>query len=111
MILVGWKESHPGSVRWLEQMESFSSVVELFVLAIIAASIWSVASVVWSGTWAVVLIVGVVLLGVLVPMFLYTRPRTLGAATVPIAALLVLIGSFLLRTVVILSSESVSWPG
>jgi protein NrfD len=107
MILVGWKDSHPGSVRWLEQMEGYSSVVELFVLAIIAASIWSVVSVVWSGVWAGVLLIGVVLLGVLAPLFLYTRPRTLGAATVPVAALLVLVGSFLLRTAVILSSEAV----
>ncbi len=110
MILVGWKESHPGSVRWLEQMEGISSVVELFVLAIIAASIWSIVSVVWSGTWAVVLGIGVVLLGVVAPLFLYTRPRTLGTATIPVAAALVLLGSFLLRTVVILSSEGVSWP-
>jgi protein NrfD len=108
MILVGWKESHLGSVRWLEQMEGISSVVELIVLAIIVTSIWSIVSVVWSGTWAVVLGVGVILLGVLAPLFLYTRPRTLGAATIPVAAALVLLGSFLLRTVVILSSEAVS---
>src|SRR3954468_20086094 len=111
MILVGWKESHPGSIRWLEQMEGVSSVVELVVLAIIATSIWSIVSVVWSGTWAVVLGIGVVLLGVVAPLFLYTRPRTLGAATIPVAAALVLLGSFLLRTAVILSSEGVTWPG
>lgn len=108
MILVGWKESHPGSVRWLEQMEGVSSVVELFVLAIIATSIWSIVSVVWSGTWAVILGIGVVLLGVVVPLFLYSRPRTLGTATIPVAAALVILGSFLLRTVVILSSEAVT---
>jgi protein NrfD len=106
MLLVGWKASHPGSVRWLEQMEGVSSVVELFVLAIIATSIWSIVSVVWSGTWAAVLGIGVVLLGVVVPLFLYIRPRTLGPATIPVAATLVLLGSFLLRTVVILSSEA-----
>ena len=50
-------------------------------------------------------------LGIVTPIVLYARPRALGTATMPIAALLVLIGGFLLRTVVILSSESVSWPG
>ena len=107
MILFGWRQSHPGSVRWLEQMEGISSVVELFVLAIIATTIWSIVRVVWSGTWAVVLVIGVVLLGVLAPLVLYTRPRTLGTATIPVAAVLVLLGSFLLRTVVILSSEAI----
>jgi protein NrfD len=107
MILFGWRRSHPGSVRWLEQMEGFSSALELIVLAIIAATIWSIVSVVWSGAWGAVLIVGVVLIGILAPLLLYAWPRALGTATVPVAAALVLLGSFLLRTVIILSSEAV----
>ena len=47
------------------------------------------------------------MLGILTPVFLYARPRTLGTATIPVAALLVLVGGFLLRTVVILSSEAI----
>jgi formate-dependent nitrite reductase membrane component NrfD len=107
MILFGWRQTHPGSVRWIEQMEGFSSIVELVVLAIIAASIWAIVSVVWSGVWGAVLLVGVVLLGILIPLILYARPRLFGASTIPVAAILVLLGSFLLRTVVILSSEAV----
>jgi formate-dependent nitrite reductase membrane component NrfD len=107
MILFGWRWGHPGTVRWIEQMEGYSSLLELAVLAIVAVTIWSVVSVVWSGVWAAVLLVGVVLLGILLPIALRAHPRTLGAATVPIAALLVLVGGFLLRTVVILSSEAV----
>jgi formate-dependent nitrite reductase membrane component NrfD len=107
MVLFGWRQTHPGSVRWIEQMEGFSSIVELIVLAIVAATIWTVVSVVWSGVWAAVLLVGVVLLGILIPLILYARPRLFGASTIPVAALLVLLGSFLLRTVVILSSEAV----
>ena len=106
MILVGWRQGHPGTVRWIEQMESYSSVLELIVLAIIAATIWSVVRVVWSGAWGAILLFGVGVLGIVTPMVLYARPRALGTATIPIAALLVLIGGFLLRTVVILSSEA-----
>ena len=51
MILAGWRQGHPGTVRWIEQMESYSSALELIVLAIIAATIWSVVRVVWSGAW------------------------------------------------------------
>jgi protein NrfD len=107
MILIGWRQSHPGSVRWIEEVDGYSSLLELIVLAIIALTIWSIVSVVWSGTWGAILLFGVVLVGILAPVYLYARPRTFGMATVPIAAAMVLVGSFLLRTVVILSSEAV----
>ena len=107
MVLLGWRQGHPGTVRWIEQMESYSSVLELIVLAIIAATIWSVVRVVWNGAWGAILLFGVGVLGIVTPIVLYARPRALGTATVPIAALLVLIGGFLLRTVVILSSEAI----
>ena len=107
MILFGWRQGYPGTVRWIEQMERYSSVLELIVLAIIAATIWSVVRVVWNGAWGAVLLFGVGVLGIVTPMVLYTRPRALGAATVPVAALLALVGGFLLRTVVILSSEAI----
>jgi protein NrfD len=106
MILFGWRQGHLGTVRWIEQMEAYSSILELIVLAIIAATIWSVVRVVWSGAWGAVLLFGVGVLGIVAPIVLYARPRALGTATIPIAALLVLIGGFLLRTVVILSSEA-----
>jgi protein NrfD len=107
MVLVGWRQAHPGTVRWLEQMDGFSSVLELIVLAIIAATIWSIARVVWSGTWGAVLLVGVIVFGILSPLYLYFRPRTFGPSTALVAAVLVLVGSFLLRAVIVLSSEAV----
>jgi protein NrfD len=106
MILFGWRQGHLGTVRWIEQMEAYSSVLELIVLAIIAATIWSVVRVVWNGAWGAILLFGVGVLGIVTPIVLYARPRALGPATIPIAALLVLLGGFLLRTVVILSSEA-----
>lgn len=107
MILVGWRQGHPGTVQWLGQMEQYSSLLELIVLAIIAATIWGVVSAVWSGVWGIVMVLGVVALGILLPLLLSARTRLLGMATVPVSAVLVLLGSFLLRTVVILSSEAV----
>jgi len=107
MILLGWRQGHPSTVRWIEQMESYSSILELIVLAVVAATIWSVVRVVWNGVWGAILLFGVGVLGIVTPMVLYARPRALGTATIPIAALLVLIGGFLLRTVVILSSEAI----
>ncbi len=107
MILAGWRRTHPGSVRWLEEMGNYSSVLELIVLVILAVTIWSVVQVVWSGAWGAILLFGVIFLGIIVPAVFFVRPRAVGLATVPIAAVLVLLGSFLLRTVIILSSEAV----
>jgi protein NrfD len=107
MILFGWRRGHLGTVHWIEQMEGYSSALELLVLAIIAATIWSVVRVVWGGVWGAVLLFGVIVFGILAPLYLHWRPRTFGVATVPLAAALVLLGSFLLRTLVILSSEAV----
>lgn len=106
MILFGWRRSHPGSLRWVEEMGNYSSVLELIVLAIIAITIWSVVRVVWNGTWGAILLFGVIFLGIVAPVVFARWPRALGMATVPIAAVLVLVGSFLLRTVIILSSEA-----
>ena len=107
MILIGRRRGHPGTVRWLEEMERYSSIGEIIVLAIMAITLGSIAQAVWGGIWAILLLGGVVLLGVLAPLYLYYRPRTLGPATLAVAALLVLVGVFLLRTVVILSSEAI----
>ncbi len=107
MILFGWRRGHPGTVHWIEQMEGYSSALELIVLAIIAATIWSVVRVVWGGVWGAVLLFGVIVFGILAPIHLHYRPRTFGLATIPLAAVLVLVGSFLLRTLVIISSEAV----
>lgn len=107
MILFGWRRGHPGTVHWLEEMEGYSSALELIVLAIIAATIWSVVRVVWGGVWGAILLFGVIVFGILAPIYLHWRPGAFGRATVPLAAVLVLLGSFLLRTMVILSSEAV----
>jgi formate-dependent nitrite reductase membrane component NrfD len=62
---------------------------------------------VWLSAWGALLAVGVVLLGLLVPLVLHLRPRLLGHLSIPVGAALVLVGGFLLRVVVVLSSEGV----
>ncbi len=105
LMLVGHRRAHPGTVRWLGWMDTTSSLLELAVLAIIALTVWSVVQEVLDGGWGILLIVGTILLGILIPVVLHWRPRLLGSLTVPSAALLVIAGSFVLRTVVVLASE------
>jgi protein NrfD len=106
LMLLGYRQAHPGTVRWLGWMDTSSSLLELVVLAVLALTIWSVASEVLEGGWGILLLVGTVLLGILVPLVLHWRPRLLGNLTVPSAALLVIAGSFVLRTVVVLAGEA-----
>ena len=54
--------------------------------------------------WGVLLLVGVVLLGIFLPLSLEWRPRLLGGLSLPAGAMLVLLGGFLLRVVVIFAS-------
>ena len=60
---------------------------------------------VWLNAWGALLVLGVVVLGIIVPLLLETRSRTPISAAARVAALLVLVGGFLLRVVIVLSSE------
>ena len=106
MLLIG-RRANAESVHWLGRMDFYSSLLELVILVVLALSLGSVAREVWGNGWGVLLVVGTVLLGLLVPMLLHWRPRLLGRLSIPSAAVLVLIGGFVLRMVVVLSSEAV----
>ncbi len=99
----------PGSVTGLHALERFDSVMlvlELIALVALVVSLGSMARV-WLGAWGALLVVGVVGLGILTPLVLYRRSARAGGLSGAAAAVLVLIGGFLLRVVIILSSEGV----
>ena len=104
--LIGWRRAHPGTIRWLGFMDSYTSLLELAVLAVMVIALGSVATEVLGNGWGILLALGVVLAGILVPLALHVRPRLLGVLSIPSAAVLVLVGSFLLRLVVVMSSEA-----
>jgi formate-dependent nitrite reductase membrane component NrfD len=107
MILLTWRTSHPETVRWLGRMDSWSSLLELAVMGLIAFTIGSVVKEVFDSGWGVILVVGVIFAGIVIPLLLHWRPRMLGSVSLPSAAVLVIVGSFLLRAVVIMASEAV----
>ncbi len=106
MLLLGSRLNRE-SVHWLNQMDAYSTILELIVLAALALSLGSILDDIWGNGWGVLLVVGVVLVGLLLPLLLHLRPRLLGRLSVPSAAVLVLVGAFVLRTVVVLSSETI----
>lgn len=107
LLLLGWRRAHPASLSWLGRMDVYAMVAELVVLAVMLVGIGAVATAVLGNGWGIALLIGTVLAGILVPLVAHWRPRLFGPATVPTAALLVLIGSFVLRSVIILASEAV----
>lgn len=92
----------------LHALERFDAWMLLFEMVAIVALVVSLGSLarLWLNTWGVLLVLGVVGLGIVAPLLLYRRGRASGLASAA-AAVLVLVGGFLLRVVIVLSSESV----
>ena len=107
MILLGRRRgaATADSVRTLSRLDDWIMGLELLVLAAVVVSLGAVARA-WLNQWGILLVVGVVLLGILLPLALHWR-HLLGRMSVPAASILVLIGGFILRAVIVLSSEAI----
>ena len=94
----------PDSLHWLSQMDNWAMILELLALIALVVTLGPVAQTLLSG-WGILLLGGVVLLGIFIPLALHWRPRLMGAAAIPLATVLVLVGGFVLRAVIVLASE------
>jgi formate-dependent nitrite reductase membrane component NrfD len=96
------RDAHASTGK-LSAADRYFLVMELVLLAAFFVTLGPVASQAWRGGWIALWVV--VLVGTLVPLALHLAPagRRLGPV---LAALLVLAGSFALRTVVIFSAQS-----
>jgi len=99
----GWTMPAVGA---LHRLDTWMIVLELVVLAAVMISLGPVLAA-WRNAWGALLVVGVVIVGLLVPLVMSWRPGALRWSSVTTSAALVLLGGFLLRVVVVLSSESV----
>lgn len=98
----GW--TMPG-IRSLHRMDRWVIVLEIVVLAAVVVSLGPVLTA-WLNAWGLLLLFGVVIPGLVIPLLAGLRPLRFRIGIVG-ASMLVLIGGFLLRVVVVLSSESV----
>ena len=89
----------------LHRFDDWVIALELLVLAAVMISLGPVLRA-WLNAWGVLLVVGVILLGLVTPLLLSWRGRRTGANLIA-SAVLVLLGGFLLRVVVVLSSEGI----
>ncbi len=106
MLLVGSGRGREESATALARLDRWMLVLELVALVALVASLGAVAGA-WLNAWGGLLVVGVVGAGIVVPLVLHGRGRGSAVPHGALAGLLVLLGGFLLRVVVILSAEGV----
>ncbi len=99
----GWVA--PASLARLERLDTWVTILELVVLIAMVLSLGPLMSI-WLSIWGLLLAVGVLLVGILLPLALHWGARQLGGASIAAASVLALIGGFILRAVIVLSSES-----
>jgi formate-dependent nitrite reductase membrane component NrfD len=106
LILMAYRRRRAtDGLRVLERFDAWVLVLELVAIVALVVSLGSLITA-WLNAWGVLLLVGVMILGILVPLALHWRPRLLGSdLSAPVAAALVLFGGFVLRVVIVLSSE------
>ena len=95
-----------GGLRALQRFDVAVLTLELLALIALVISLGSLARV-WLNQWGVLLTLGVAGAGIVVPLLLHLRAHTPTALTVRAAAVLVLLGGFLLRVVIVLSAEGI----
>ena len=113
LILLGRRRFHPGTVDWLSRFDAGALVFELLVLVAFLATLGA-AFEAWIGWWGVVLLLGVIIAGILVPLALHWRPgwfrgrlSRLAARPKLASAVLVLVGGLLLRVAVLMASHGI----
>jgi len=100
----GWR-ALPG-VAALQRMDGLVLALELLVLVAVIVTLGPALRG-WLNAWGLLLLFGVIIPGLIAPLVLSWRHRRLPEANMAGIAALVLIGGFLLRVVVIFSSETI----
>jgi len=107
MILLAEKSrlTMPGLLD-LHRTDVWLIVLELIVLIALMISLGPVFRV-WLSAWGLLLFIGVVIVGMLLPLALSWRSQWLGDWNMKTTAALILLGGFLLRLVIVFSAEGV----
>jgi protein NrfD len=107
ILLAIWRRAGSlESIAWLAWFDRRILVLELMVLIVFLISLGSVARVFY-GWWGAALLVGVIGIGILAPLLLERGHRANAPRALVRSASLVLLGGFLLRMVVLLSSGQI----
>jgi protein NrfD len=110
LILLAGRRRMTAGGHALEQFDVSVLAVELVALIALLASLGSMLRA-WLNAWGVLLFLGVIVLGIVVPLLLHWRPpRMRPSVRMALSAALVLVGGFIFRVVVILSADGIRRP-
>ena len=90
----------------LHRMDAWVVALEFIVLIAVMISLGPVFRA-WLSAWGLLLFLGVIVVGMLMPLALYWRKEWLGSRNLTTAAALVLIGGFILRLVIVFSAQGI----
>ncbi|MCI0394805.1 MAG: polysulfide reductase NrfD [Chloroflexi bacterium] len=97
------------SLGKLKRLDTVAMVLELVLLVALLVWLGSAASTLLSGVNGILLIGGVLLIGLLVPLVMQLRPGLQGmketTRMTAVTAVLILIGGFILRTVIVMGGQ------
>jgi formate-dependent nitrite reductase membrane component NrfD len=111
LILSFRRGAPPDSVANLERTDRWAMVLELVLLVAFVISLGGLAPVFLFSGYGILLLIGTLLGGVLIPLFLHWQPRLLGSNGILLAAVLVLLGGFILRYAIVMAGQYVSVAG
>ncbi|MEP7067014.1 MAG: NrfD/PsrC family molybdoenzyme membrane anchor subunit, partial [Gemmatimonadota bacterium] len=107
LLVSRWRRvGESSTASWLSQFDRFALMIELVAIACFLVSLGDAVRALLN-VWGVLLVLGVVVAGIVAPLVLQRRPTH----DVVLPAALVLVGGFLLRVVVLLSSEQIHVVG
>ena len=106
LILLAYRHYRTPGLAALERFDRMVLILEPIALIALIVSLGSVARV-WLSVWGVALLIGVVVVGILLPLVLLWRATDPTMPSTATAALLVLIGGFVFRAVIVLSSSTI----
>jgi protein NrfD len=90
----------------LHRMDAWVVALEFIVLIAVMISLGPVFRA-WLSAWGLLLFLGVIVVGMLMPLALYWRKEWLGDRNLTTAAALVLVGGFILRLVIVFSAQGI----
>jgi len=112
LLILGFRRDVPAdSVASLERTDRWAMLLELVLLIAFVISLGGLATTFLASSYGILLLVGTLLAGVLVPLLLRWRPGLLGRSGPIVAAVLALAGGLILRYAIVMAGQYVSVAG
>jgi formate-dependent nitrite reductase membrane component NrfD len=107
MILLAQRSKSTMPGLWaLDRMDAWVVALEFIVLIALLISLGPVFRA-WLSAWGLLLFLGVIVVGMLIPLWLYWRRQPSSDVNLTTEAVLVLVGGFILRWVIVFSAQGV----